>query len=41
MTSKAKKAWYTFGNHFHWVDMQWLWGYGVLGDSVRDMLALI
>jgi alpha-mannosidase len=33
-----KTAWYTFGNHFHWVDMQWLWGYGVLGASVRDML---
>lgn len=29
---------YTFGNHMHWVDMQWLWGYAVLPDSVRDML---
>jgi alpha-mannosidase len=29
---------YTFGNHMHWVDMEWLWGYGVLPDSVRDML---
>ena len=31
----SKKAWYTFGNHFHWVDMQWLWGYRVLtaGDA--------
>ena len=36
----TKTAWYTFGNHFHWVDMQWLWGYDVLGSSVRDMLAL-
>lgn len=23
----------------HWVDMEWLWGYGVLPGSVRDMLA--
>ncbi len=29
---------YTFGNHMHWVDMQWLWGYSVLPDSVRDMI---
>ena len=29
---------YTFGNHMHWVDMQWLWGYHVLPNSVRDML---
>ena len=21
---------YTFGNHMHWVDMEWLWGYHVL-----------
>ncbi len=32
---------YTFGNHMHWVDMQWLWGYDVLPGSVRDMLTLI
>ncbi|MBK8974432.1 MAG: hypothetical protein IPM29_00755 [Planctomycetes bacterium] len=31
---------YTFGNHMHWVDMQWLWGYRVLPDSIDDMLAL-
>ena len=31
----------TFGNHMHWVDMQWLWGYGVLPGSVSDMLRLI
>lgn len=31
---------YTFGNHQHWVDMEWLWGYDVLPDSVADMLAL-
>lgn len=30
---------YTFGNHMHWVDMQWLWGYGVLPGSTEDMLA--
>ncbi|GBC93541.1 hypothetical protein HRbin15_02040 [bacterium HR15] len=33
-----KHLYYTFGNHMHWVDMEWLWGYGVLPDSVRDML---
>lgn len=32
---------FTFGNHMHWVDMQWLWGYHVLPGSVRDMLHLI
>ncbi len=32
---------YTFGNHMHWVDMQWLWGYDVLPGCVDDMLALI
>ncbi|MCC6320538.1 MAG: hypothetical protein IT438_03775 [Phycisphaerales bacterium] len=31
---------YTFGNHMHWVDMQWLWGYGVLPGSTADMLHL-
>ncbi|MFM9995443.1 MAG: hypothetical protein ACKVU4_06530 [Phycisphaerales bacterium] len=36
-----KPLYYTFGNHMHWVDMQWLWGYGVLPGSVRDMLRLI
>lgn len=30
---------YTFGNHMHWVDMQWLWGYNVLPGSTEDMLA--
>jgi alpha-mannosidase len=29
---------YTFGNHMHWVDMEWLWGYGALSGSARDML---
>jgi alpha-mannosidase len=29
---------YTFGNHMHWVDMEWLWGYHVLPNSTRDML---
>ena len=32
---------YTFGNHMHWVDMQWLWGYEVLPGCVDDMLRLI
>ena len=36
-----KPLYYTFGNHMHWVDMQWLWGYSVLPGSVRDMLRLI
>lgn len=31
---------YTFGNHQHWVDMEWLWGYHVLPNSIRDMLKL-
>lgn len=30
----------TFGNHMHWVDMEWLWGQDVLPGSVDDMLAL-
>jgi alpha-mannosidase len=38
---QTKDVWYTFGNHFHWVDMQWLWGYDTLSRSVDDMLALI
>ncbi|MCB9854515.1 MAG: hypothetical protein H6818_02425 [Phycisphaerales bacterium] len=36
-----KPLYYTFGNHMHWVDMQWLWGYDVLPGCVDDMLALI
>ncbi|MFI5384532.1 MAG: glycosyl hydrolase-related protein [Fimbriimonadales bacterium] len=31
---------YTFGNHQHWVDLQWLWGYDVLPGAIRDMLLL-
>lgn len=31
---------YTFGNHMHWVDMQWLWGDDVLPGSIRDMRRL-
>src|SRR5690349_21132944 len=41
MRSDRKALYYTFGNHMHWVDMQWLWGYGVLPGSVQDMLRLI
>lgn len=37
-TDPSTTLYYTFGNHMHWVDMQWLWGYQVLPDSVRDML---
>ncbi len=36
----SKPLYFTFGNHAHWTDMQWLWGYDVLPSSVRDMLAL-
>jgi alpha-mannosidase len=37
---ERQPLYYTFGNHMHWVDMEWLWGYHVLPGSVRDMLAL-
>ncbi|MBI5707132.1 MAG: hypothetical protein HZC36_09105 [Armatimonadetes bacterium] len=36
--SERIPIYYTFGNHHHWVDMEWLWGYKVTPDSVRDML---
>jgi alpha-mannosidase len=36
-----RPLYFTFGNHMHWVDMQWLWGYHVLPGCVRDMLHLI
>lgn len=38
MSDERRPLYYTFGNHMHWVDMEWLWGYQVLPDSVRDML---
>ena len=40
MSDKSTRMplYYTFGNHMHWVDMEWLWGYFVLPASVRDML---
>ena len=38
MSQQRLPLYYTFGNHMHWVDMQWLWGYHVLPGSVRDML---
>ena len=38
MSDARRPLYYTFGNHMHWVDMEWLWGYQVLPDSVRDML---
>ncbi|MBL8145593.1 MAG: hypothetical protein JNL34_04335 [Anaerolineae bacterium] len=37
-TSERIPLYYTFGNHMHWVDMEWLWGYQVLPNSSRDML---
>lgn len=30
---------YTFGNHMHWVNMEWLWGYDVLSGSTEDMIS--
>jgi alpha-mannosidase len=36
----CRPLYYTFGNHMHWVDMEWLWGYDVLPSSVQDMLRL-
>lgn len=38
MTTNRIPLYYTFGNHMHWVDMQWLWGYQVMPNSTRDML---
>jgi len=38
--SHRKPLYFTFANHMHWVDMQWLWGYHVLPESIRDMLRL-
>ncbi|HEY8446960.1 MAG TPA: hypothetical protein VIL01_07605 [Thermomicrobiales bacterium] len=38
MPGERQPLYYTFGNHMHWVDMEWLWGYFVLPASVRDML---
>lgn len=35
---KRTPLYYTFGNHMHWVDMEWLWGYTTLSGSVDDML---
>ncbi|HRL11639.1 MAG TPA: glycosyl hydrolase-related protein [Aggregatilineales bacterium] len=40
MSAERQPLYYTFGNHMHWVDMQWLWGYQTLPDSIRDMLDL-
>lgn len=37
-TTDRLPLYYTFGNHMHWVDMEWLWGYHVMPNSTRDML---
>lgn len=39
-TSPERKPplYYTFANHMHWVDMEWLWGYDALPGSTTDML---
>lgn len=34
-------GWQTFGNHGHWVDMEWLWGPGMPARPVTDMLDLV
>ncbi len=34
-----RPLYYTFANHMHWVDMQWLWGYDVMPGTARDTLA--
>lgn len=33
-----RPLYYTFANHMHWVDMQWLWGYDVMPGTARDTL---
>lgn len=38
MSREKTPLYYTFGNHMHWVDMQWLWGYHVMPGSTFDML---
>jgi alpha-mannosidase len=40
MPETRTPLYYTFGNHMHWVDMEWLWGYDALPGSARDMLHL-
>jgi len=32
---------YTLADHVHWVDQQWSWGEGALGDSIADLLGLL
>lgn len=36
-----KAVFYTFGNHMHWIDMEWMWGPGTLKNSVEEMLKLV
>lgn len=36
-----KRILYTFGNHMHWIDMEWMWGLGTLENSVIEMLRLV
>jgi len=38
---KNKKIYITFGNHMHWVDMEWMWGRGTLKNSVDDMIRFV
>ncbi len=36
-----KRRWiFTFANHMHWIDMEWMWGRN-LANSLRDMFCLI
>ena len=36
--TERRPIYYAFGNHMHWADIEWLWGYHVLPDSIDDML---
>jgi len=38
--AQRKPLYFTFGNHMHWVDFEWLWGYGALPESIDDTLLL-
>ena len=35
--TERRPIYYAFGNHMHWADIEWLWGYHVLPDSIDDM----
>ncbi len=35
------RVWFSFGNHMHWNDMEWMWGPGTLANSLEDMFRFI